>query len=147
MSSSNSASVALPHEDPQLQFGKEMYFPNYTAPAGFSGTLQINNGQVAYAPPMYQPKSNFADPMMPQGIDLSSFDQEFMYNHINLGRVQGNDTAYAQVDATHSQPSNSSYQEDNYFANQMGSEPSLVRDNNMLLVGNNLLQNSIFLHR
>ena len=147
MSSSNSAPPPLPHEDPQIQFGKEMYFPNFTNPQGFSGELRINNGVVNNPSPMYQPRSNFADPMMPQGIDLSTFDREPMYDLINVGLRQGNDTAYVLTDPVQTQPPMWSYGEDRYFSNQMGSEPSLPRDNNMLLVGNNLLQNSIFMNR
>ncbi len=140
------------NEDPQIQVGKEMYFPVYTEPQGFGGELKINNGVVNNPSTMYQPMSRYAVPMMPQGIDLNAFDPEPMYNLINLGRVQGNDTAFVEVDPVHSQPPSWSYQEDNYYANQFGSEPSLGRDNNMLMVGNNhstpdskWVSNSIFI--
>jgi hypothetical protein len=140
------------NEDPQIQVGKEMYFPVYTEPQGFGGELKINNGVVNNPSAMYQPMSRYAVPMMPQGIDLNEFDPEPMYNHINLGRVQGNDTAFVEVDPVHSQPPSWSYQEDNFYANQFGSEPSLGRDNNMLMVSNNhstpaskWVSNSIFI--
>ncbi len=137
MSHPNSIPVQMPNENPQVQVGQEMYFPNYTEPNGFGGELRINNGVVNNPAPMYEPRARFAVPMMPQGIDLNAFDPEPMYNLINLGRVEGNDTAYNLIDPVHSQPPSWSYQEDNYYANQFGSEPSLGRDNNMLLVGNN----------
>jgi hypothetical protein len=140
------------NEDPQIQVGKEMYFPVYTEPQGFGGELKINNGVVNNPSAMYQPMSRYAVPMMPQGIDLNEFDPEPMYNLINLGRVQGNDTAFVEVDPVHSQPPSWSYQEDNFYANQFGSEPSLGRDNNMLMVSNNhstpaskWVSNSIFI--
>jgi len=145
MTQSSNIPVQLPHEDPTLQFGKEMYYPNFNAMMGYGGELTINNGVMEIPSKMYEPRSFFARPMQPNGINLSEFDLEPMYNLINLNRVEGNDTAYELVDPTYTQPPYSSYQEDNYYANQMGSQPSLARDNNMLLVGNNLLQNSIFL--
>lgn len=152
MSYPNTIAVDIPHENPQIQAGQEMYFPNYTEPNGFGGELKINNGVVENPSAMYQPRSFYARPMMPTGIDLAEFDPEPMYNLINVGRVQGNDTAFVLQDPVHSQPPEWSYQEDNYYANQMGSEPSLGRDNNMLLVANNhstpetqYMTNSIFI--
>jgi len=137
MSQSSGISVDMPNENPQVQVGQQMYFDNFTEANGFGGELQINNGMVINPVPMYNPRSFFARPMMPNGIDLNSFDRQLMYNHINLGRVEGNDTAFNLIDPTRSQPPSWSYQEDNYYANQFGSEPSLGRDNNMLLVSNN----------
>jgi len=144
MSQSSGVPVQMPNEEP-IQHGTEMYFPNFTAPNGFGGEWEINQGALVIPSKMYQPHSDFAKPMMPTGINVHEHDLEPMYNFINVGRHSGNDTAYQLVDQTHTQPPMWSYQEDNYFANQMGSQPSLARDNNMLLVGNNLLQNSIFL--
>jgi hypothetical protein len=137
MSYANAPSAQLLNENPQVQIGKPMYFSNYTQSNGFGGELQINNGMVKNPSPMYEPHTRFAVPMMPNGIDLNAFDNQPIMNHINLGRVEGNDTAFNLIDPTHSQPPEWSYQEDHYFANQFGSEPSLGRDNNMLLVGNN----------
>jgi len=147
MSTSNSSSVQFPNdgESSNIQMGKEMNFPNFTAPSGFGGELRINNGVVVHAPPIYQPHSDYSVPMMPHGADPNSFDREPMYNLIDLNRVQGNDTAYVEMDPVHSQPPDWSEQQDVYTTAQMGNMPSLPRDNNMLLVGNNLLRNSIFL--
>lgn len=147
MSTSNSSSAQFPNngESSTIQMGKELYFPNFTAPAGFGGELKINNGVVVNPCPIYQPHSDYSVPMMPHGADPNAFDREPMYNLIDLNRVKGNDTAYLEVDATYSQPPDSSEEQDVYTTAQMGNMPSLPRDNNMLLVGNNLLRNSIFL--
>ena len=147
MSTSNSSSAQFPNDGntSTIQMGKELYFPNFTAPAGFGGELKINNGVVVHPSPIYQPHIDYSVPMMPTGVNIAEFDREPMYNLIDLNRVKGNDTAYLEVDATYSQPPDSSEMQDVYTSTQMGNMPSLPRDNNMLLVGNNLLRNSIFL--
>ena len=35
--------VQMPHEDPTIQFGKDLYFPIFTEPAGFGGELTLDD--------------------------------------------------------------------------------------------------------